>query len=85
MDELSILWVLMLSYTILFPDKYVPNFFVKNRQILNTLCLIFTLLITFGCFVMPKLNAYFLMLFAIPTCGITVIQTSQLVNTFFLI
>jgi alkaline ceramidase len=31
MDELAILWVLMLSYAILFPDKYIPNFFLRNR------------------------------------------------------
>ncbi len=31
MDELLILWVLMASYTILYPEKYMPNFFKQNR------------------------------------------------------
>lgn len=31
MDELSILWVLMTSYTILFPDKLLPIYFHKRR------------------------------------------------------
>ena len=31
MDELFILWVLMTSYTILFPEKYLSSYLKKNR------------------------------------------------------
>ena len=80
MDELSILWVLMLSYAILFPDKYIPSYFIQNRSLLNFICLMTTGLITFGCFLMPKLNAYFLMLFALPTVFVIVLQTRNCDN-----
>lgn len=41
---------------------------------MKLICLIVTLVITAGCFVEPKLNAYFLMLFVIPTLVTTVVQ-----------
>lgn len=33
MDELSILWILALSYVVLFPEKYMPSYFVQNRSV----------------------------------------------------
>lgn len=66
MDELSILWVLMTGYSIFFPEKLLPAYFQKNRNIWYVLLGFITICITFLCFLNPILNAYFLMIFSIP-------------------
>jgi len=66
MDEIFILWVLMVSYAILLPKKILPSYFQQNRWVLNVIIFILTIIITCLAAVEPTLNAYFLMILSIP-------------------
>ncbi|RNA28697.1 alkaline ceramidase [Brachionus plicatilis] len=72
MDELSILWVLMAGYTVLFPDKLLPEYFQHKRMQWYLAFGIATTFITLLCFVNPYLNAYFLMLFGLPIMSVMI-------------
>ncbi|CAF0710750.1 unnamed protein product [Brachionus calyciflorus] len=70
MDELSILWVIMTGYTILFPDMLLPLFFQKKRHLFYIVSGITTSLITYFGFLNPSLNAYCLMLASVPMMAV---------------
>ncbi|XP_028857303.1 alkaline ceramidase 1 [Denticeps clupeoides] len=64
LDELSILWVLAISYSLWFPRKHFP-FFVKDRTYFSWMVMVITTLTTLSSFVKPAANAYVLNCFAL--------------------
>lgn len=74
LDELSILWVLMVSYTLFTPVQYRPKFLRENKQLyvaFNTLLAVF---ITASAFVQPAINAYPLFLVGVPAVTMLVME-----------
>ncbi|XP_043102301.1 alkaline ceramidase 1 [Puntigrus tetrazona] len=64
LDELSILWVLALGYSLWFPRRHFPSF-IKDRKSFCHMVLIITVISTLSSFVKPTANAYALNCFAI--------------------
>ncbi|XP_072537304.1 alkaline ceramidase 1 [Salminus brasiliensis] len=64
LDELSILWVLALGYSLWFPRKLFPAF-VKDRSSFSRMVLVVTVITTVSSFVKPTANAYALNCFAL--------------------
>ncbi|KAM8939283.1 alkaline ceramidase 1 [Pelodytes ibericus] len=57
LDELSILWVIALGYSIWFPKTYFPDF-IRDRKQFGTAIFIIATLSTMLSFVKPTVNAY---------------------------
>ena len=66
MDELLILWVVMIGYSILMPNQFLPKYFKANKNVYSLLVFVFTVIATLVCLLDPYLNAYFLMLSSLP-------------------
>ncbi|KAG7332748.1 hypothetical protein KOW79_004582 [Hemibagrus wyckioides] len=64
LDELSILWVLAIGYSLWFPRKHFPNF-VKDRTSFSRMVMVSTVITTLLSFVKPTVNAYALNFFAL--------------------
>ncbi|KAA0714154.1 Alkaline ceramidase 1 [Triplophysa tibetana] len=64
LDELSILWVLAIGYSLWFPRKHFPSF-VTDRRSFSQLVLVMTFVTTLFSFYKPTANAYALNFFAI--------------------
>ncbi|RXN34529.1 alkaline ceramidase 1 [Labeo rohita] len=64
LDELSILWVLAIGYSLWFPRRHFPSF-IKDRRSFSRLVLVITVISTLSSFVKPTANAYALNCFAI--------------------
>ncbi|XP_026125398.1 alkaline ceramidase 1 [Carassius auratus] len=64
LDELSILWVLALCYSLWFPRKHFPSF-IKDRKSFSHMVLIITVISSLSSFVKPTANAYALNCFTI--------------------
>ncbi|XP_018583633.1 alkaline ceramidase 1 isoform X1 [Scleropages formosus] len=64
LDELSILWVLAVGYSLWFPRRYFPSF-VKDRSSFSKMVLLITVVSTLSSFVKPTANAYALNFFAL--------------------
>ncbi|KAG1973639.1 alkaline ceramidase 1 isoform X2 [Pimephales promelas] len=64
LDELSILWVLAIGYSLWFPRRHFPSF-VKDRRTFSRMVLIITVISTLSSFVKPTANAYALNCFGI--------------------
>ncbi|XP_046728045.1 alkaline ceramidase 1 isoform X2 [Silurus meridionalis] len=64
LDELSILWVLAIGYSLWFPRKHFP-YFVKDRTSFSRIVLVSTIFTTLLSFVKPTANAYALNFFAL--------------------
>ncbi|XP_068176119.1 alkaline ceramidase 1 [Antennarius striatus] len=64
LDELSILWVLAVGYSMWFPRKLFP-FFIKDRYKFSGLIIVATIITTASSFVKPTANAYALNFFGI--------------------
>ncbi|CAL4084115.1 unnamed protein product, partial [Meganyctiphanes norvegica] len=62
LDELSILWVLMVSYTLFTPIQYRPSFLRDNPREYSAIITVLAVLITASAFVQPAINAYALFL-----------------------
>lgn len=65
LDELSILWVQALGYSLWFPRRLFPSF-VKDRGSFSRIVLSITVLITVFSFIKPTANAYTLHMFGLP-------------------
>ncbi|KAG8454734.1 hypothetical protein GDO86_001088 [Hymenochirus boettgeri] len=59
MDEISILWVIAVGYSVWFPRPYFPNF-IKNRKNFGTIIFTVATFSTVLSFVRPAVNAYVL-------------------------
>ncbi|XP_023699439.1 alkaline ceramidase 1 isoform X1 [Paramormyrops kingsleyae] len=64
LDELSILWVLAIGYSLWFPRTHFPSF-IKDRTTFSRIVLLMTTVTTLSSFVKPTANAYALNFFAI--------------------
>ncbi|KAB5567144.1 hypothetical protein PHYPO_G00229410 [Pangasianodon hypophthalmus] len=64
LDELSILWVLAIGYSLWFPRKHFPQF-VKDRTSFSRMVMVSTVITTLLSFVKPTANAYALNFFAL--------------------
>ncbi|XP_017322518.1 alkaline ceramidase 1 isoform X1 [Ictalurus punctatus] len=64
LDELSILWVLAVGYSLWFPRKHFPHF-VKDRTSFSRMVMVSTVITTLLSFVKPTVNAYALNFFAL--------------------
>ncbi|KAG9343463.1 hypothetical protein JZ751_013629 [Albula glossodonta] len=64
LDELSILWLLALGYSLWFPRRHFP-FFVKDRSSFSRMVLVITVITTLSSLIKPNANAYALNCFAI--------------------
>ncbi|XP_062854786.1 alkaline ceramidase 1 [Trichomycterus rosablanca] len=64
LDELSIMWVLSIGYSLWFPRKHFP-YFVKDRTSFSRMVLVITVITTLSSFVKPTANAYALNFFAL--------------------
>ncbi|XP_062280723.1 alkaline ceramidase 1 [Scomber scombrus] len=64
LDELSILWVLAMGYSIWFPRKLFPSF-IKDRSTFSRLVLVIAIITTLSSFVKPTANAYALNCFGL--------------------
>uniref|UniRef100_A0A8C1NS56 Alkaline ceramidase n=2 Tax=Cyprinus carpio TaxID=7962 RepID=A0A8C1NS56_CYPCA len=64
LDELSILWVLAIGYSLWFPRRHFPSF-IKDRRMFSHMVLIITVISTLSSFIKPTANAYALNCFAI--------------------
>ena len=74
LDELSILWLLMLSYTLFTPMSYRPRG-LRERFSVYALCMgVLAILITLSAFVSPAINAYALFLVGGPAVGMLVAE-----------
>lgn len=64
LDELSILWVIAVGYSLWFPRKLFPSF-IKDRSTFSKLVLVMTVVTTLVSFVKPTANAYALNCFGL--------------------
>ncbi|XP_076860411.1 alkaline ceramidase 1 [Brachyhypopomus gauderio] len=64
LDELSILWVIAIGYSLWFPRKHFPSF-VKDRKSFSCMVLAMTAISSVSSFVKPTANAYALNCFAL--------------------
>ncbi|TSY41752.1 Protein ENL [Bagarius yarrelli] len=64
LDELSILWVLAIGYSLWFPRTHFPHF-VKDRSSFSRMVMVSTVITTLLSFVKPTANAYALNFFAL--------------------
>ncbi|KAI1882875.1 hypothetical protein AGOR_G00239410 [Albula goreensis] len=64
LDELSILWLLAIGYSLWFPRRHFP-FFVKDRSSFSRMVLVITVITTLSSLIKPVANAYALNCFAI--------------------
>ncbi|KAJ8356978.1 hypothetical protein SKAU_G00197720 [Synaphobranchus kaupii] len=64
LDELSILWVIAVGYSVWFPRRHFP-FFIKSRSTFSWMVLAITVITTVSSFVKPVANAYALNFFAV--------------------
>ncbi|CAF3129900.1 unnamed protein product [Rotaria sp. Silwood2] len=74
LDEISILWVLVIGYALFLPATYLPRSFRVQR------CIIFALVITCFSFVYPYANAFALMLLGLPATGFIILHFSRCDN-----
>lgn len=74
LDELSILWVLMVSYTLFTPVQYRPKFLRENQQLYVAFNTLLALFITASAFVKPAINAYALFLVGVPAVTMLVME-----------
>lgn len=80
-DELSILWILMTSGSILFPEKYLCAYFVREKKLFQSCFLVASVVTTLLACVKPVLNAYFLMLFILPVLYVQYKMVSECENS----
>lgn len=66
MDELFILWVLIYSYALLFPERYLTDHFKRHKRHLYFISFVCCMLITSLCCYHPYMNAYFLLVLSWP-------------------
>lgn len=74
LDELSILWVQMVSYTLFTPVQYRPKFLRANQQLYAAFMAILAVSITASAFVQPAINAYALFLVGAPAVTMLVAE-----------
>ncbi|XP_036409609.1 alkaline ceramidase 1-like [Megalops cyprinoides] len=64
LDELAILWLIAIGYSLWFPRRHFPSF-VKDRSSFSRIVLVITVVTTLSSFVKPTINAYALNCFAL--------------------
>ncbi|KAG7176593.1 alkaline ceramidase-like [Homarus americanus] len=74
LDELSILWVLMVSYTLFTPLRYRPKFLRSNQQLYAAFMTFLAVFITASAFVQPAINAYALFVVGLPAVTMLVLE-----------
>nr|XP_045598093.1 alkaline ceramidase-like [Procambarus clarkii]XP_045598094.1 alkaline ceramidase-like [Procambarus clarkii]XP_045598095.1 alkaline ceramidase-like [Procambarus clarkii]XP_045598096.1 alkaline ceramidase-like [Procambarus clarkii] len=74
LDELSILWVLMVSYTLFTPIRYRPKFLRSNQHLYAAFMALISVLITASAFVQPAVNAYALFMVGLPAVAMLVVE-----------
>nr|XP_055025230.1 alkaline ceramidase 1 [Misgurnus anguillicaudatus] len=64
LDELSIVWVLAIGYSLWFPRRHFP-YFVKDRRCFTKMVSVLTVVTSLSSFVKPTANAYALNFFGV--------------------
>jgi len=77
LDELAILWVLMVGFCLFFPRRYFPNVFKNNRKWFSLFTIFPTLIITGLAVVHPAANAFALMSLGIPAFGFLFVELKR--------
>ena len=77
LDELSIVWVLMVSYSLFTPISYRPKIFQKNQKLYRVTLLLLGIFVTASCFVQPVVNAYALFIFGVPAVTMLAKETRR--------
>ncbi|XP_069961005.1 alkaline ceramidase [Cherax quadricarinatus] len=81
LDELSILWVLMVSYTLFTPVMYRPKFLRSNQRLYAACMVALSVLITASAFVQPAINAYALFIVGLPAVAMLVVEMRVMKDT----
>ncbi|KAI0236011.1 Alkaline ceramidase 2 [Lamellibrachia satsuma] len=76
-DEISIIWVVMVALGLWFPKIYIPAILHKSRQRCKALMLLLSLLSTCLAFVYPAINSIALFVLAVPGSTILVIKLKR--------
>ncbi|XP_064096724.1 alkaline ceramidase-like isoform X2 [Macrobrachium nipponense] len=74
LDELSILWVLMVSYALFTPVQYRPKYLRTNQKLFLGAMSLLACLITASAFVQPAVNCYALFLVGAPAVTMLVVE-----------
>ena len=77
LDELSILWVLMVSYSIFTPKSYRPKLLQDHPILYKGAMLLLGIVVTASAFVQPAINAYALFVVGVPAVTMLVRETKQ--------
>jgi len=80
LDEISILWVIVITWALWMPKEYFPEIFNKQRRRWQCWWLLVTVMITCTSWLWPALNAICLMGLAIPVTYIMARETRKTVN-----
>lgn len=77
LDELSILWLLMVSYALFTPVHFRPRFLQANRKMYYLAVSLLAILITGSAFVQPAINCYALFGVGSPAIAMLTVQVRR--------
>ncbi|GAB6032264.1 alkaline ceramidase [Chamberlinius hualienensis] len=83
LDELAILWVIIASVVLWLPPHLTPNIFRNNRQLFICSSILFGIVISVLAFLLPIVNAVFLITFSIPIVIVILRETQSSNNIRF--